>query len=468
MLRLLKEPGATRPDLRKRAETYLRAGVDRLRSYQNSDGGVSFFGDLKPSLGLTAYSVTFLLDAAEFVPVDEGRLESAIRWLMKEQRSDGSWSASTGSGREMVEEAMAARALAKASTQVPGATLGARRALAYLESMGKALAGLDRGTESYFLSAFSLAAIEMGVPERSDAALERLQTLAEPVQQGIRWPDGLGSPFNSWGRVGGLEATALATQALLLRRKDHELADRALLFLLRERDSNGIWHTGQASTRVLEALVLGLKHDTTSSGPRSVAFEINGNPAGRFEVPRPNTSSAPLSIDLAGFLRSGENVLEFASDNGVTAIGGVSISSAIPWKAPVPSPDLHLDVAYSPTETRIGDEVTVNVEAHRKTAGGGGMLLLEAGIPPGAEVDRARLTDLVRDGQQGIHAYELQPDRVIFYLWPRWGADNAGVHFSFRFRPRYGIRAVTAPSSLTDFYNPDVRVVLPPTRFTVR
>jgi hypothetical protein len=96
------------------------------------------------------------------------------------------------------------------------------------------------------------------------------------------------------------------------------------------------------------------------------------------------------------------------------------------------------------------------------------MLLLEAGIPPGAEVDRARLTDLVRDGQQGIHAYELQPDRVIFYLWPRWGADNAGVHFSFRFRPRYGIRAVTAPSSLTDFYNPDVRVVLPPTRFTVR
>jgi hypothetical protein len=64
-----------------------------------------------------------------------------------------------------------------------------------------------------------------------------------------------------------------------------------------------------------------------------------------------------------------------------------------------------------------------------------------------------------------ISRYELEPDRIIFYLWS-WRAE--GSHFNFRFTPRYAIRAKAAPSTLLDYYNPDLEVTLAPQIFEVR
>ena len=64
-----------------------------------------------------------------------------------------------------------------------------------------------------------------------------------------------------------------------------------------------------------------------------------------------------------------------------------------------------------------------------------------------------------------VSRYELQPDRIVFYLWP-WRAD--GVHFSFRFTPRHAIHAKGAPATLSDYYNPDMQVVLAPQTFEVK
>ncbi len=63
-----------------------------------------------------------------------------------------------------------------------------------------------------------------------------------------------------------------------------------------------------------------------------------------------------------------------------------------------------------------------------------------------------------------ISRYELQPDRIVFYLWS-WRAE--GSRFSFRFTPRYAIRAKAVPATLFDYYNPDLKVVLAPQRFQV-
>jgi hypothetical protein len=90
------------------------------------------------------------------------------------------------------------------------------------------------------------------------------------------------------------------------------------------------------------------------------------------------------------------------------------------------------------------------------------MLLAEIGLPPGAEVDRALLATLIDSGT--ISRYELQPDRIIFYLW---SGRADGIRFIFRFTPRYSIRAKSAPSTLWDYYNPDLRAVLPPQNYNV-
>jgi hypothetical protein len=104
---------------------------------------------------------------------------------------------------------------------------------------------------------------------------------------------------------------------------------------------------------------------------------------------------------------------------------------------------------------RLGESVTCKVKAQRVGSQGFGMMIAEIGLPPGSEVDR----ESIASGY-----YELMPDRVVFYLWP----EARGTEFSFRFRPRLGMEAKSAPSRLYDYYNPDLRTETEPVAFKVR
>jgi len=78
----------------------------------------------------------------------------------------------------------------------------------------------------------------------------------------------------------------------------------------------------------------------------------------------------------------------------------------------------------------------------------------EIGLPPGAQVDPNSLT----------RPDDVQPDRVVFYI----SAQPGGSRFEFRFRVRYPIEALTAPSILYDYYNPESCATVAPVRLTVR
>jgi hypothetical protein len=123
-----------------------------------------------------------------------------------------------------------------------------------------------------------------------------------------------------------------------------------------------------------------------------------------------------------------------------------------------------LDFGYrcASATREVGKPFDCTVDVRRFGTQGYGMLLAEMGLPPGADVDRASLGKLIDDGT--ISRYELQPDRVVFYLW---SGHAEGLHFGFRFTPRYAIHAESVPAVLSDYYNPDLRVVLAPQEYTV-
>jgi uncharacterized protein YfaS (alpha-2-macroglobulin family) len=104
----------------------------------------------------------------------------------------------------------------------------------------------------------------------------------------------------------------------------------------------------------------------------------------------------------------------------------------------------------------------IDIEAERIGFRGYGMMLAEMGLPPGTEVDRASLEQ--SEASLGVSGYEIQPDRVVFYLWPTAG----GTSFGFDFRIRYRIEGMSAPSLLYDYYNPEVNATVAPVSFTVR
>ncbi|HEY1404069.1 MAG TPA: hypothetical protein VGB05_08090 [Pyrinomonadaceae bacterium] len=91
------------------------------------------------------------------------------------------------------------------------------------------------------------------------------------------------------------------------------------------------------------------------------------------------------------------------------------------------------------------------------------MLLAEIGLPPGADVDHASLEPAMKESGREFSHYDVLPDRLVVYLWPRAG----GTNFQFTFRPRLGLAAKSAPSVVYDYYNPEARAVVAPTKFNV-
>ena len=185
----------------------------------------------------------------------------------------------------------------------------------------------------------------------------------------------------------------------------------------------------------------------------------------------PRLTAAPRTVDLTAMLKPGVNTLVFsAAGDASLASAEATASFYVPWQGDVTTSktqtgsDAGLDFGYSceAEDAHVGKAMECSVAARRFGSQSYGMMLAEVGLPPGAEVDRSSLARLLDAGK--ISRYELQPDRIVFYLW---SPQAAGSHFTFRFTPRYAIHAKAAPAILSDYYNPDLNVVLAPQVFSV-
>jgi hypothetical protein len=461
LLRYQRDHGGEVPGL-DGARREVSLAYQALLTRQNPDGGFSYWNREHPDVSLTAYAVGFLAEARGFLDVDERMEAKARRWLHAQQKEDGRWVDDLRYGKTGWEDALVTAVVTRilAQTGDPDAAL----ALDYLAERSEEI------DEPYLIATFALAAHAAGQRERAERAVDRLRSLARSEGSGAYWHLQTNTPFYGWGRAGRLETTALATLALarIGAAPDESLIDQGLVFLLRNKDRFGGWYSTQATMRVVETLLELLPKERWSS-PSSASFLeliVNGEHAHRVSLPAANEVRGPIHRDLSPWLFQGANELRLVSDRAVSAAADLVSSYYRGWPSEtgdsVESPDLRFAVRYRGLDSRVGDEIEALVEAERVGFRGYGMLLAEVGIPPGADVDHSSIEDAL--GRDGLYGYEVLPDRVIFYLWPRGG----GARFSFSFRPRFSMQAKSAPSRLYDYYNPESEVVLAPTIFRVR
>jgi hypothetical protein len=206
--------------------------------------------------------------------------------------------------------------------------------------------------------------------------------------------------------------------------------------------------------------------NNVTGAPASTDIVVNGSRVQTLELN--DRLNNPVTVDIAQFLKVGKNRIEIKRPEGLPFASVQAVANYyVPWAGSTSDSnpaknDLRLEVKFDKTEAKINDEITCRVDAARVGFRGYGMLLAEIGIPPGAEVDRSSLQTALKDWT--INQYDVLPDRVVVYLWPKAG----GVSFNFKFRPRFGLKAKTAASTLYDYYNPEATVVVPPSVFTVR
>ena len=459
--------------LRRRAERYLDDGYSRLLNYRDESGGFSYWNRSDPDIALTAYAVRFLTDASDVIPVDQEVIKQARDWLIKQQRADGSWQSvywaptEGDEHRNAVLTAYVARVLSRNANLAAADSL--KRALSYLGRKGITL------DEPYLLASYALAAMDAEDAARAAPLIARLRGLALTEGTTTYWALETNTPFWGWGLAGRVETTAVVVQALSRYcdsqgaecETDRKLINRALLFLLKKKDRFGVWYSTQATINVLDALLTMFSKNSGNSGT-SVDVLVNGRPVRTLQMPAANQLSSPITLDISEFVRVGKNAVELKQPAGSPFASVQAVANYyVPWSAPVAAHhagNLRLVAKFDKTEGKINEEITCNVEAERIGFRGYGMLLVEIGVPPGADVDRSSLNHAMESSNWAISQYDVLPDRVVVYLWPRGG----GVKFNFKFRPRFALNAKTAASVVYDYYNPEARAVVAPATFRIK
>lgn len=387
----------------------------------------------------------------DLIEIDDGVLDRARAWLSRQNPTDAG------------VRSVALRALANAGRQYE------QTVVARLDELARDAAQMD---DPYAIATFVIAALDAKKPELARAAIVRLRGLVHDEQGMVYWHLQRNTPYFGWGRAGRIEATALVVTALSRWRKQAgddpslgSLIDRGALFLLRSKDEFGMWLSTQATVRAYAAL-LETVVGANAGEPETVEVHVNGANAGQVRLPGGRTVQGPVTVDVSRFIKPGvANELSFTAPGGRLMVETRYAAAWYePWKGPVTSVQLGLGVRYSAAEASPNQPVRCDVTVSRPGFRGYGMVIAEIGLPPGAEVDRGTLTDLLDDRNAGVDSFEVAPDHVTFYVWPR-AADSK---FSFTFRPRYPERARTAPSVLYDYYNPDEKALLTPETILVR
>ncbi len=477
-LRLLKSSGIEKHVIEKTARKYTQAGYDRLLGYRDMSGGFTYWGKGEPDLALTAYALRFLNDADDVIDVKGDVIVEAEQWLFKQQNADGRWvlndyyNAKENAHRSLMYTALIARALTSGGAVSKEHASNLNGAFTYLEKELKSF------TEPYSLANYVIAAQQAGEAERAMWAIEELRKLPQPEAGGNYWALETNTPFYSWGLAGRIENTALVIKALSADKANGGSGDGAIgkgvFWLLRNKDRYGVWLSTQATINVLDAFIA-VNDSNKSTIESSAEIFVNGARATSITMPPSNQLVNPIVVDVSKFLTQRKNKIEIKRPSNAALVSAQAVETYyLPWSSSMATQAenfksgakraLRLAVTFDKTEAKIGDEIMCKVEAERIGFSGYGMMLAEVGLPPGVDADRASLEAAVKEEGWGINHYDVLPDRVVFYLWPRAG----GCKFSFKFRSRYGTKALNAASILYDYYNPEARAVIAPTRFTIK
>jgi hypothetical protein len=323
--------------------------------------------------------------------------------------------------------------------------------------------------DGYALANFALAAMRAKEFATAAGAMERLRRTAQDEQGMAWWGLRANTPFYGRGVWGRVESTALAVTALArwrgLGHQEEEwsrLIDRGTLFLLRNAVAEGGWGSSQATVRALAAL-LETWNETSPGGAGRMDVFVNGTRAGTLPLQDGLSLSSPVLLDVSRHLRAGDNEVELRGEGAGRRRVQFQSQWYEPWGPKRENASLDLRIQHSTRETQAGAEVACRVQVSRPTFRGFGMMIAQVGLPPGAEVDRSTLTEIV-ERTEGVDSFELAPGRVTFYVWPR--AED--VELQFVYRPRFAMQAHTPQSVLYDYYNPDERVIIAPEWFVVR
>ena len=467
----------------ERAQRFLNLAYAKLLGYREPGGGFSYWGHGNPDIPLSAYAVRFLSEASEFITVDPEVTNQTRAWLLHQLSAQGVWQGTDYQGQpsDWLTNYYTSYVISVLAQDLQHPTTdqkaleaernAVRRALEYLSSHAM------NANDPYRLAL--IVQSKLSIHEDASGEIDTLLSSMHPEGELSYWAAEHNTVFYGWGYAGRIETTALVLDALASAKLQGRTSpaleaalDKGTLFLLKNKDRYGIWYSTQATVNVLQSLVRQFDLDSAAAPQPAHPIEIlvDGKLATMLATSNSLRQIVPIHADLSAHLSPGDHRVELRGAPTSRASAYLNAVYYLPWTDPgvtsssVRSGDsesLRYSVKFNRTASAVGDSILCTVNVERVGFRGYGMMLAEIGLPPGADVDRASLDALTTSWE--VQSYEIQPDRVVFYLWPRAG----GTSFSFSFKPRFAMSAQSAESLLYDYYNPEARASVPPTTFSI-
>lgn len=464
ILDYLKSMKQATPELQMQAEQYIAQGYQRLLTFEVPGGGFSLMGDPPAWVMLSAYGLMELHDMSRVHYVDPALLERTARWLMDQQRPEGSWPPAGVSyawqqlqNSDLPVTAYVAWAFIEAGYED---TPAVRRGLDYVR------AHLNEAKDPYVLALIANAlAADNPEGEMTRQVLDWLEGMKAVEGDRVYWQSDAGSFMGGQGNAASIETTALAAYAMLKSGLYLQTANGALAYIVSQKDSFGAWQTTQATILSLKALLLAATQGAAGGQEATVRVLFNGEETDPIHITPANADVVHL-VTFTDKARPGDNFLNLEVE-GQRALQYQVISEYyLPWELvpeAVEEEAMAIEVGYDRTELAVNDVVTARAWIRLLQEGVARMVLVDLGIPPGFSVLSEDLDRLVERGV--IARYELAGRQVIVYL-ENLSSEKA-LQFEYRLRARYPIKAKTPRSTVYDYYTPQTRGLQPPQEMVV-
>jgi len=473
VLQYLKRTGKAQPETEMKARRFITIGYQRLLTFEVQGGGFSWFGDPPAHKVLTAYGLLEFADMSKVHDVDPNLLVRTINWLISKQNPDGSWTpdqfgihegATTRQTDILRTTAYIAWAIGEAG-QVTGDTGQVKTALK--KAIGYLSERINDADDAYalalMLNAF-IGAKELLASPQIDQTAKRLASVAKESEEVAFWESKEPTPFFGRGRSGDLETTALATYALIRHGGYPMLVNKALTYLVRNKDEFGTWQTTQATIWSLKAFIAAMERSKSEING-TLVVRVNGEKVAEWQI-TPENADIVRTADASRYVREGTNEVTLEFDGTGSLLYQVSARFYLPWEfiPPVPEEPLQVRVSYDRTELQTNETVTCKVRVTNRRPMAAQMVIVDIGIPPGFEVLTDDLTTLVE--RKVLQKFELTPRQVICYLDRIEG--GATIEWQFRMRAKMPVKAKTGRTTAYEYYAPQERSIVAPTMLVAK
>lgn len=453
------------PEIEMKAEQYINVGYQRLLAYEVTGGGFEWFGNAPANRLLTAYGLMEFYDMAEVFETDPNIVPRTQRWLINQQNKDGSWSPDKSyCHQESWNRIQKNRTLptayilwSLAETGYKGKEL--KKAAAYVED------NLGKEEDAYILAICANAFVTYEPDGKTtEKIIKRLIDKRIEEKDVVYWSSGIPTFTYAKGKGADIEATALATYALIKYNRYPNILNKAINYLVKSKYPGSTWGSTQATFLALKCLLASLK-GSTENVDATVRVLINGKSKETIRLYEDNADIMYL-IDLTKETKEGKNEVTVSIEGKGNPMYEIASRYYIPWKLVMPEKKkdiLSIDVDYDKTTLTQDDIVTCSVKIKNNILESANMVIVDLGIPPGFSVETGDLQKLV--GKK-IEKYSLTARQIILYI-ERIDFKHP-IELSYRIKAKFPIKAKTPTSKVYKYYEPEVETIAEPIDIEVK